>query len=55
MDPEMFRWYIDMFKFGGAPHAGFGLGFERITRWITGVAHIREAIMFPRTPDLLNP
>ncbi|OLS23644.1 MAG: Asparagine--tRNA ligase [Candidatus Heimdallarchaeota archaeon LC_2] len=55
MDPEMFRWYIDMFKFGGAPHAGFGLGFERITRWITGVAHIREAIMFPRTPDLLTP
>lgn len=55
MDPEKFRWYIDMFKFGGAPHAGFGLGFERITRWITGVAHIREAIMFPRTPDLLTP
>ncbi|MHA2277702.1 MAG: aspartate--tRNA(Asn) ligase [Candidatus Kariarchaeaceae archaeon] len=55
MDPEMFRWYIDMFKFGGAPHAGFGLGFERITRWITGVSHIREAVMFPRTPDLLTP
>ena len=52
---ESFRWYIDMFKYGGAPHAGFGLGFERITRWITGVTHIREAVMFPRTPDLLYP
>lgn len=54
-DVESFRWYIDMFKYGGAPHAGFGLGFERITRWITGVTHIREAVMFPRTPDLLYP
>ena len=55
MDPELFKWYIDMFKFGGAPHAGFGLGFERLVRWITGVSHIREAAMFPRTPDLLEP
>ncbi len=52
---ESFKWYIDMFRYGGAPHAGFGLGFERLVRWITGVSHIREAIMFPRTPDLLEP
>ncbi|MHA2250400.1 MAG: aspartate--tRNA(Asn) ligase [Candidatus Kariarchaeaceae archaeon] len=54
-DPESFAWYINMFRFGGAPHAGFGLGFERLVRWLTGVSHIREAVMFPRTPDLLNP
>ncbi|MHA2502091.1 MAG: aspartate--tRNA(Asn) ligase [Candidatus Kariarchaeaceae archaeon] len=55
MDPENFSWYINQFRYGGVPHAGFGLGFERLTRWITGVSHIREAIMFPRTPDLWEP
>lgn len=54
-DVEGFRWYIDMFRYGAVPHAGFGLGFERLTRWITGTAHIRETIMFPRTPDLWTP
>lgn len=54
-DPESFKWYIDMFRYGGVPHAGFGLGFERLTRWIAGVDHIREAIMFPRTPDYYVP
>ena len=55
MDPQSFEWYINMFNYGGAPHAGFGLGFERLIRWITGVNHVRETIMFPRTPDLLTP
>ncbi len=54
-DPQSFEWYINMFRYGAVPHAGFGLGFERLTRWITGVAHVREAVMFPRTPDLLTP
>ena len=55
MDPKDFDWYVGMFRYGGVPHAGFGLGLERLTRWITGVFHIREAIMFPRTPDLWKP
>jgi len=55
LDPAGFDWYINMFRYGGVPHAGFGLGFERLTRWITGVDHIREAVMFPRTPDLWTP
>ena len=43
-------WYLDLRKFGGAPHAGFGLGFERIILFITGMANIRDVIPFPRTP-----
>ncbi|MDH5403083.1 MAG: aspartate--tRNA(Asn) ligase [Candidatus Heimdallarchaeota archaeon] len=54
-NPDSFKWYIDMFRYGGAPHAGFGLGFERLTRFITGVKHIRETIMYPRTPDYWSP
>ncbi len=44
------QWYLDLRKFGGAPHAGFGLGFERIILFITGMANIRDVIPFPRTP-----
>ncbi|MHA2253257.1 MAG: aspartate--tRNA(Asn) ligase [Candidatus Kariarchaeaceae archaeon] len=54
-NPDSFKWYVDMFRYGGAPHAGFGLGFERLVRWLTGAAHIREVVMFPRTPDLVSP
>ncbi len=44
------QWYLDLRRFGGAPHAGFGLGFERIILFITGMANIRDVIPFPRTP-----
>ncbi len=50
-----FQWYLRMFKFGMPPHAGFGLGFERLIRWIANLAHIREACMFPRTPEIFQP
>lgn len=43
-------WYMDLRKFGGAPHAGFGLGFERMIQFITGITNIRDVIPFPRTP-----
>lgn len=43
-------WYLDLRKFGGAPHAGFGLGFERMVLFITGMGNIRDVIAFPRTP-----
>jgi len=43
-------WYLDLRKFGGAPHAGFGLGFERMILFITGMNNIRDVIAFPRTP-----
>ena len=44
-------WYLDLRRFGGVPHAGFGLGFERMIMYITGVENIRDVIPFPRTPN----
>ncbi|MHA1983415.1 MAG: aspartate--tRNA(Asn) ligase [Candidatus Hodarchaeales archaeon] len=55
MDASQFEWYIRMFEYGFPPHAGYGLGFERLIRWVCGLDHIREGIMFPRTPDLVTP
>ena len=43
-------WYLELRKFGGAPHSGFGIGFERIVQFITGMGNIRDVIPFPRTP-----
>jgi asparaginyl-tRNA synthetase len=54
-DIQNFEWYLRMFKYGMPPHAGFGLGFERLVRWIAALPHIREANMFPRTPDIYSP
>jgi asparaginyl-tRNA synthetase len=47
---EDYWWYLDLRRFGSAPHAGFGLGFERLVQFITGMANIRDVIPFPRTP-----
>ncbi|MEO0417075.1 MAG: asparagine--tRNA ligase, partial [Verrucomicrobiota bacterium] len=47
---EEYSWYTDLRKYGSVPHAGFGLGFERLLMFITGVANIRDVIPFPRTP-----
>jgi asparaginyl-tRNA synthetase len=46
---ESFRWYIDLRRFGSVPHAGFGMGIERVVTWICGLEHLRETIAFPRT------
>ena len=43
-------WYLDTRKFGSCPHAGFGLGFERLILFVTGMTNIRDVIPFPRTP-----
>jgi asparaginyl-tRNA synthetase len=45
---EAFRWYIDLRRFGSVPHAGFGMGIERVVTWICGLEHLRETIAFPR-------
>jgi asparaginyl-tRNA synthetase len=45
---EAFRWYIDLRKYGSVPHAGFGMGVERVVTWICGLEHLRETIAFPR-------
>ena len=50
LDPDEYWWYLELRKFGSAPHAGFGLGFERLIQFVTGMANIRDVIPFPRTP-----
>ncbi len=47
---ETYQWYLDLRRFGGAPHAGFGLGFERLIQYATGMENIRDVIPFPRAP-----
>ena len=48
---ESYWWYLDLRRYGTVPHAGFGLGFERLIQFMTGMANIRDVIPFPRTPD----
>ena len=50
MNEEDYWWYLELRKYGGTKHAGFGLGFERFLMYITGMANIRDVIPFPRTP-----
>ena len=55
LDPEAYRWYLDLRKYGTFVHSGFGMGIERTVAWICGIAHIREAIAFPRQIHRLYP
>jgi asparaginyl-tRNA synthetase len=48
--PGGYWWYLELRRFGSAPHSGFGLGFERLVQFVTGMANIRDVIPFPRTP-----
>jgi asparaginyl-tRNA synthetase len=50
LDPEDYWWYLDLRRFGSVPHAGYGLGFERLVTYVCGIENIREAIAFPRYP-----
>jgi asparaginyl-tRNA synthetase len=50
MDPADYKWYLDLRRYGTVPHSGFGLGFERMLMFITGVSNIRDVIPFARTP-----
>lgn len=50
IEVEDYGWYLDLRKYGTTPHAGFGLGFERLVQFVTGMGNIREAIPFPRAP-----
>ena len=50
MSHETLEWYLDTRRFGSAPHSGFGLGFERLLLFVTGMSNIRDVIPFPRTP-----
>jgi asparaginyl-tRNA synthetase len=55
LDPQAYRWYLDLRKYGTFVHSGFGLGIERTVAWICGIPHIREAIAFPRQIHRLYP
>ncbi len=50
LNPEDYAWYLDLRRFGGTKHAGFGLGFERAIMYLSGMVNIRDVIPFPRTP-----
>lgn len=50
LDPAEYWWYLDLRRYGSVPHAGFGLGLERMVQFVTGMTNIRDVIPFPRTP-----
>ncbi|MBP5251218.1 MAG: asparagine--tRNA ligase [Treponema sp.] len=54
MDMTNYQWYLDLRRFGTVPHSGFGLGFARLLRYITGMANIRDVIPYPRAPKLAD-
>jgi asparaginyl-tRNA synthetase len=51
LDPATYWWYLDLRRYGTVPHAGFGLGFERLVQFMTGMSNIRDVIPFPRAPQ----
>lgn len=54
LNKDFYQWYRDLRRYGTVPHAGFGLGFERLISYVTGVANVRDVIPFPRTPGHAN-
>ena len=54
LDKSTYWWYLDLRRFGTTPHSGFGLGFERLLLYVTGMANIRDVIPFPRAPKLAD-
>ncbi len=52
---QAFEWYLDVRKYGGFPHCGFGMGIERVVAWLCGLSHLREAIPYPRLLNRLYP
>jgi len=52
---EAFAWYLDLRQYGSVPHAGFGMGLERVVTWLCGLHHVRETIPFPRTMQRIYP
>lgn len=55
LDIKSYQWYLDLRKYGSVPHGGFGLGIERLMRWITKIEDIKDTILFPRTMSRVSP
>lgn len=55
LNMNSYSWYLDLRKYGSVPHGGFGIGIERLVRWITNLEDIKECVLFPRTMARLNP
>ncbi|MCK4577547.1 MAG: asparagine--tRNA ligase [Candidatus Marinimicrobia bacterium] len=55
LDPETYQWYLDLRRYGSTPHAGFGMGIERVVAWICGLPHVRETIPYPRMLQRMEP
>jgi asparaginyl-tRNA synthetase len=55
LNPDSYKWYIDLRKYGSVPHGGFGLGVERLIRWITNLEDIKDTVLFPRTISRVTP
>ena len=55
IDPEDISFYLESFKFGMPPHGGYGLGLDRLVKQVAELDNVKEGILFPRTPDRLEP
>lgn len=55
LDPKKYEWYLDLRRYGSVPHSGFGLGLERLVRWLCKLEHIRDATPFPRVINRVYP
>jgi asparaginyl-tRNA synthetase len=55
LNPAAYEWYLDLRRYGSVPHGGFGLGVERLLRWITNVEDIKDTVLFPRTMSRVAP
>ncbi|MBA3750405.1 MAG: asparagine--tRNA ligase, partial [Nitrosopumilus sp.] len=55
LEPKDYQWYLDLRKYGSVPHGGFGLGIERILRWMLGFEDIKDVTLFPRTMSRITP
>jgi len=55
LNPDDYKWYTELRRFGTVPHSGFGMGIERVVAWVCGLEHIRDAIPFPRLINRIYP
>jgi len=55
MNPDDYKWYVELRRYGTVPHSGFGMGVERTVAWVCGLEHIRDAIAFPRLINRIYP